>query len=61
MHAFLLVLSANLATYALWLMVVTMRGELHKRGLFDVWVPLGVKPSGGVNVTMYLGVAWSYD
>lgn len=38
MRTFLLFLSANLATccYALWLMVATMKGELHKRGLFDV-------------------------
>lgn len=38
MRLFLLFLAANLSTcvYALWLMVATMRGELHKRGFFDV-------------------------
>ena len=38
MRTFLLFLAANLATccYALWLLLATMQGELHKRGMFDV-------------------------
>jgi hypothetical protein len=37
-RVFLLFLAANLVTcaYALWLMVMTMKGELHKRGMFDM-------------------------
>jgi hypothetical protein len=36
--ALLAFLAANLATcvYGLWLLLVTMWGELHKRGMFDV-------------------------
>lgn len=37
-RVFLLFLAANLATcvYGLWLMLHTMRGELHKRGAYDL-------------------------
>jgi palmitoyltransferase len=37
-RTFLAFLAANLATciYGLWLLITTMWGELHKRGMFDV-------------------------
>jgi hypothetical protein len=37
-RTFLVFLSANLGTcvYGMWLLTATMRGELHKRGMFDV-------------------------